>query len=794
MIKNAFSSQARLMVVCLAGFLGFAAPYAQARQGDPPSRVARISYIDGSVSLQPDGAEEWGSAARNRPVTIGDKIWVDKDSRLELQAGQASIHAGSMTALSFLNLDRGITQMRVAEGSINFRVRELREGDLYEVDTPNAAFTVSQAGAFRIDVTENGDGTRVTIIRGEGEVIAGGQNYVIHRGERAEFNGLDHVDYNISREPAPDDLDRWASKRDSREDRSISSRYVSRDIVGYSDLDDYGDWNEVPEYGHVWYPRVVRVGWAPYSVGYWNWVGPWGWTWVDEEPWGFAPFHYGRWAYIGGAWGWCPGPIYAEPIYGPAFVGFIGGSHWSVGFGFGHGIGWFPLGYGEYYRPWYQSSGNYIRNVNINNTNITNVNINNTTVNNYTYAQNPNAVTAASHNTFINGEHINRSAARITQASLRGAEVTGPTSLTPTQQSFTGAANVRAHMAMPPAAVENRQVVVRTAPPPQASGMPARTIRAGPIRTGGRMANDSATNGENRSAATGASGPATGVVTVPSRASSPATSDVQTSPRQRELFQNRPPSARPDGANSVNGSTHTSIQGQSAPSTPNYNGSQSQGASTNRPVSRQSTTRESTPPSSPTYNRPPQAGVHPQDNSNAPAISPITRGSMPPSSPAYNRPPQSGFRSQHNSNVSVDRAISHQSMPPAANYSSDRPNPANSNRSYTSPQRPSTPYDSQRSYSPQSNNSPSRSYPEPNRGYSAPPQPRSAPTQTYSAPGGGYSAPSRTYSAPSPSYSAPHTYTAPSHNSPATSAPSNGGYRGGNNGGNGGGDHGHPHR
>ena len=112
-------------------------------------------------------------------MTIGDKIWADKDSRVELQAGQASIRLGAMTAFSFLNLDQNITQMRLAEGTINFRVRELREGDQYEVDTPNAAFTVTQAGAFRIDVNENGDGTIVTVLRGEGEVTAGGKSYKV---------------------------------------------------------------------------------------------------------------------------------------------------------------------------------------------------------------------------------------------------------------------------------------------------------------------------------------------------------------------------------------------------------------------------------------------------------------------------------------------------------------------------------------------------------------------------------------------------------------------------------------
>jgi hypothetical protein len=444
---------------------------------DPPSRVARLSYFDGSVSFQAGGSGDWGNAAKNRPVTIGDKIWVDKDSRAELQAGQASIHLGAMTALSFLNLDQNITQMRLAEGSLNFRVREFREDDTYEVDTPNVAFTVREAGAFRIDVNENGDGTIVTVIRGEGEVTAGGKSHVVRSGELAEFNGTDaDIDYHTDRAPQADDFDRWAADRDRREENSVSARYVSRDTVGYSDLDDNGTWSQEPNYGAVWYPNTVAVGWAPYSYGYWSYVGPWGWTWVDYAPWGFAPFHYGRWNYFGSRWGWCPGPIGYYPVYGPAFVGFLGG-----GFGVGIGVGWFPLGFGEVYHPWYgyRRGGAYIRNINIHNTYIRNVNnVNFNSVNrNYAYAHNPSAVTATTRAGFVNGQAVNRGATQVTAASLRGAQVTNHVNMTPTRVSYTGAAGVRGgRVATPPASVQNRTVIARTAPAAAASHMAVRTV------------------------------------------------------------------------------------------------------------------------------------------------------------------------------------------------------------------------------------------------------------------------------------------------------------------------------
>lgn len=499
-------------------------------QGDPPSRVARISYLDGSVSMQPGGAGDWGAASLNRPVTIGDKVWTDQNSRLELEAGQASIHLGPMTALSFLNLDENVVQMRLAEGRINFRIREMRQGDVDEVDTPNAAFTVTVAGAFRVDVNENGDETNIIVIRGEGQVAAAGQVYTVHAGERATIAGLDNaVHYDVKAAPlTPDEFDRWAEQRDLREENSVSAEHVSREVVGYSDLDDNGTWNEEPTYGSVWYPNSVPPGWAPYSNGYWNWVGPWGWTWIDYSPWGFAPYHYGRWIYGGGRWGWCPGPIYARPYYGPAFVGFLGGG-FGVGFGVGIGIGWFPLGWGEPYHPWYHSGPGYWHNVNVHNTYIRNVNIIHNGSTNYAYAHNTNAVTVASHSAFTSGQAINRSSQHLTAASLRNATVTNSINATPTRASNFAASNAHGRVATPSTSVENRAVVARTTPAAGASHLPVHTMNTAALRTSANSTRN--TTGSPTYNRTGVS-----------------TNSAAAAGRQQQVASNRPPSARVQGA------------------------------------------------------------------------------------------------------------------------------------------------------------------------------------------------------------------------------------------------------
>jgi len=655
-------------------------PFARADEDkDPPSRVARISDFEGSVSLQPGGQGDWGTAARNRPVTIGDKLWVDKDSRAELQAGQAALHLGSMTALSFLNLDQNMTQVRLPEGHLNFRVREIREGDVYEVDAPNLAFTVKQAGAFRIDVNENGDASRVTVIRGEGQVTAGGKTYDVHAGESGEFKGIENVEYSIGPAPSSDGLDRWAENRDLKEDNSASAQYVSRDMAGYDDLDDHGTWTEEPDYGHVWYPRDVAPGWAPYSNGYWSWVSPWGWTWVDYAPWGFAPFHYGRWAYIHGGWGWCPGSIYGPAIYGPAFVGFYGGG-W--GFGLGIGIGWFPLGFGEPFFPWYHCRGGYLRNINVYNTRIRNVNVFNGNVRNvnYAYAHNLNAVTVASHSAFVNGQAINRNGVHLTQANLNSMKVSNSVGLKPTAHSSLGAANVNSHAAQPPAGVQNRSVLARTAPAQGASRSAVRTINSSGL-TSGRSSNtpvNSASGAHNNVA------PA-----INHRGGAPSNNQANTA-RQRELSQNRPPSAMTNAQRNAGGASN-------APASSGRTWA-AQGNSTDRgtaPVGAGSSNRApnavNRPAANPRNDRPPSA------NGGQP-------GGAPRSAPSNtNRPPAT------NNGRSYQPPQRSSGNAPSANYGRGYSQP----RSYSPP--PARSYSAPRTYS-----SPSRSYPAPSRSYSAP--------------------------------------------------------------------------
>ncbi len=461
-----------------------------AQNYDPPGRVARIRYVQGSVSFAPAGESDWVAAVTNRPLTIGDQLWADADSRAELDAGSAVIRMNANTGISFLNLDDRTLQVQLNQGTIDLRVRRMRSGDIVEVDTPTQAFSVTESGLYRIDAGTDGTSSMVIVRKGHGQVTGAGQSYDLYSGQGGQFTGGNDSLYGqMVTVAGPDEFDRWGDSRDAQYDQSQSARYVSPDVVGYEDLDANGQWVSNQTYGNVWMPTSVQSGWAPYRDGHWVWITPWGWTWVDDAPWGYAPSHYGRWVSVNNRWGWVPGPQNVQPVYAPALVAFIGGAGFGVSISAGGGgtyprdgynggnVGWFPLGPQDAYVPGYQASRGYIERVNTSNTvvrtsNITNVynnQVTNNQVTNITYVNQsvPGAVTVVPQNVVRTSAPVARAVVPVDPKRIAAAPVAPRAAVAPTQASVLGASNASANrMARPPAAVENRTVVAKTPPPP----------------------------------------------------------------------------------------------------------------------------------------------------------------------------------------------------------------------------------------------------------------------------------------------------------------------------------------
>ncbi len=435
---------------------------------DPPSRAARLGLIQGDVTFQPGGVEDWVPATLNRPMTTGDRLWTEGGARAEVHLGSTAFRMNGRTNFTFLNLTDNIAQVQVSSGTLAVRVRRLDDQESIEIDTPQAAFSILRPGDYRIDVSEQGDSTIATVRGGDAEVTAGGRAFPLHPRDQvrvSEENGQPVFDRRDA--PVGDGFDNWCMDRDRREDRSESARHVSRDMPGYAELDGNGVWREDEQYGWIWAPRV-QVGWAPYHYGHWVWIEPWGWTWVDDAPWGYAPFHYGRWAFVGAAWVWVPGPVAVRPVYAPALVAWVGGRNFGVGISIGGpAVGWFPLGPREVWVPPYRYSPRYITQVNVTNTVIVNRTvITNVNVTNVTYVNRgvAGAVTAVSQGAMVSGRPVGAAAVAVPPAIAARAEVGTYAAVAPQREAVLGgAAPVRN---APPAAVMNRTFVARATPPP----------------------------------------------------------------------------------------------------------------------------------------------------------------------------------------------------------------------------------------------------------------------------------------------------------------------------------------
>ncbi|MBS1133182.1 MAG: hypothetical protein H6R02_323 [Burkholderiaceae bacterium] len=473
-MSNPFRSIALAGVVLLSLFTAAAAGAAYA---DPPERVARLSHTQGEVSYSPAGEGDWFGVVRNRPLIRGDRLWTDRDARAEFQVGSAAVRLGSDTSVEILDLNDRIAQVKMTQGTLNLSVRRIYPGQIFEIATPTLAFTIDRPGRYRIDVDRRNAITTIVVWQGAGEAYGENSNFRLQAGDTVRFYDADLRDYAMYRLPREDDFDRYCLDRDWRLARSASLRYVDDDVVGYADLDEYGNWRPDSRYGNVWFPSRVDADWAPYRDGHWVWQEPWGWTWVDDAPWGFAPSHYGRWVYVSNRWGWIPGPRNVRPVYAPALVAFVGGSGWSMSISLGGGspIGWFPLGPREVYVPSYQASRDYFTRVNVNNTVINNTIITNLynnyssgTINvgqvNYANRAVAGAVTAVPRTVFVNAQPVRPAAIRLDRRAVTTGEITRIAPIAPSVRSVIGTGKAAA--ARPSREAFDRRVLARNAPPP----------------------------------------------------------------------------------------------------------------------------------------------------------------------------------------------------------------------------------------------------------------------------------------------------------------------------------------
>jgi hypothetical protein len=422
--------------------------------------AARIQRVEGEVALNNTNAgnaenEQWIAATENQPFSVGDRIYTRDNGRASLAfTGRNFARLNSNTSLDVLALNDERTQLALRDGSAMFDVGYLDSGDLFEVATPYGAVDFQQPGLYNVGI-DNGQ-VLVSVLSGLAQVVGLGGSGQISKGELLTLVGSTAADVVLSRLDGRDagyqvddyyayQYPRYYDGR-YRDDynaylndpyyfdpyrRNVSYQYANSYIPGLYDLDYYGDWQNIDNYGYAWSPRV-DAGWSPYQEGYWYTDYPYGPTWVSTEPWGYAPYHYGRWAFVGDRWYWVPEATNVTPVYSPALVSFIP---------FGQNeIGWVPLAPGDVYVPHYYNTSwqpyyltrddLYLRTVNLNV---------------------PNAVTVVSLDDFTRGDIDWRRARRADRNALASVNpVLDPLLLTPLRNAVVNSAWGRGKIDVPP--------------------------------------------------------------------------------------------------------------------------------------------------------------------------------------------------------------------------------------------------------------------------------------------------------------------------------------------------------
>lgn len=340
-------------------------------------RAARIERVEGDVgmahSLEPDSDEdqtEWTEAVVNTPLTVGDRVYTRDNSHAAIAfTGRNYARLDPGASLDVLSLADSKTQLALRDGSALFDVGELANDELFEVATPGGAIDFSEPGLYQVGIGDDGN-TVVSVLSGLAQVVGLEGSGQINKGEILTLVGQAATQLLVSKLAPdlaggivddyygyryPNTYDGRYSNYDTYLDdpdyydsysRSASYEYLSEDIPGLYDLDQYGDWQDVDGYGRCWTPRV-DADWSPYRSGSWDVNQVWGPTWIADEPWGYAPYHYGRWAYANSQrWVWVPEDCRTNPVYAPALVTFVSLPQTNQ-------IAWAPLGPGERYLPRY---------------------------------------------------------------------------------------------------------------------------------------------------------------------------------------------------------------------------------------------------------------------------------------------------------------------------------------------------------------------------------------------------------------------------------------------------------
>jgi hypothetical protein len=292
------------------------------------AQFGRVSAVVGSAQYKsPTG--DWSAALVNEPIASGTALRTAQNAEAELRIPGVLVALAPSSELHVSRADENTLQLILQSGRIGVHLGEENAPQTVEIDLPNGGICLQAPGDY--DVTVGDAQTPASV-----QVFAG----------KARFGG--GLDERNLATAAADWFSEWWRFQTDNADTSSDRRPLAK-IAGMAALDAAGQWKTDPDLGKVWYPSDLAADWTPFRDGSWRFLPPWGWTWVDRAPWGFATSHYGRWAHLNDRWAWVPGPLLAPTDYNPADVAFLGTA--AIGLSqpsdAGPAVAWFPLAPGE---------------------------------------------------------------------------------------------------------------------------------------------------------------------------------------------------------------------------------------------------------------------------------------------------------------------------------------------------------------------------------------------------------------------------------------------------------------
>jgi hypothetical protein len=346
-----------------------------ALEGDappPPARVGQLSLIFSNVRMRVDRVSAWEQAVLNTPITTNAALATGIPGRTEVHVGGTALRLGQESQVVWTEVNDTRLHIEMIDGLFALRVRVLAPGERVLLTAGGVTVQVLQPGSYRFRHVAQRARLRVWVLEGQARVSFNQQDISLGPQQQVQVDAAVASELAASASEDHASFHEFANGRDKRSEISLSLQHVVAEMTGAEALDGQGNWRDEAGYGAVWFPHTLPTDWAPYRFGRWRWIAPWGWTWIDDAPWGFAPSHYGRWLFTGGRWGWVPGQTAAanaaqRPVYAPALVGFYGnstGAAWTAAGASTPVVGWYPLAPGEVYWPAYSTQLPYVRALN----------------------------------------------------------------------------------------------------------------------------------------------------------------------------------------------------------------------------------------------------------------------------------------------------------------------------------------------------------------------------------------------------------------------------------------------